>query len=91
LSVGNIGSGSVMQPACGRDLLVNAIVAPVATKEIGDRNEIAWLYEVVDEQERGIHDNRNPIRKALPAIESEHNSTPELEALVQRARRAIDQ
>ena len=61
------------------------------TKEIGDRNEIAWLYEVVDEQKRGIHDNRNLIHKALPSIESEHNPTPELEALVQRARRAIGQ
>jgi aryl carrier-like protein len=48
------------------------------TKEI-DRNKIAWLYEVVDEQERGIHDNRNLIRKALQSIESEHNPTPELD------------
>jgi hypothetical protein len=38
-----------------------------------------------------MHDNRNLIRKALPSIESEHNPTPELEALVQRARRAISQ
>jgi hypothetical protein len=53
------------------------------TKEIGDRNEIAWLYEVVDEQERGIYDNRNLIRKALPNIESEHKRTPEVEALLQ--------
>lgn len=54
------------------------------------RNEIAWLYEVVDEQERGKHDNRNLIRKALPPIEREHKRTPELEALLQRARRAIN-
>lgn len=60
------------------------------TTEVGTKS-----YNEVIRQEvivfSSVHDNRNLVRKALPAIESEHNSTPELEALVQRARRAIDQ
>jgi hypothetical protein len=58
-------------------------------KEIGDRNEMAWLYEVVDEHERGVRDNSRLIEKALPSIEREHKTTPELAALLQRARRAV--
>jgi hypothetical protein len=46
--------------------------------------------ETVQGHERGRHDNTEYIKKQLVFIERDHKRTPEVQRLLERARRAIE-
>src|SRR6266403_1960791 len=58
-------------------------------KRRGDQNELDVLEETVQEHERGRHDNTEYIKKQIFSIERDHKRTPEVQRLLERARRAI--
>jgi len=58
-------------------------------KQRGDQNELDVLEETVQEHERGRHDNTEYIKKQIFIIERDHKPTPEVQRLLERARRAI--
>jgi hypothetical protein len=58
-------------------------------KQRGDQNELDVLEETVQEHERGRHDNTEYIKKQIFRIERDHKRTPEVQRLLERARRAI--
>jgi hypothetical protein len=55
----------------------------------GDQNELDVLEDTVSEHERGRHDNTEYIKKQIFFIERDHKRTPEVQRLLERARRAI--
>jgi hypothetical protein len=59
-------------------------------KERGNQNELDVLEETVREHERGRHDNTEYIKKQMAFIERDHKRTPEVQRLLERARRAIE-
>jgi hypothetical protein len=59
------------------------------TKRRGDQNELDVLEETVQEHERGRHDNTEYIKKQISYIERDRKRTPDVERLLERARRAI--
>jgi hypothetical protein len=59
-------------------------------KQRGDQNELDVLEETLEEHERGRHDNREYIKKQVLCIERDHKRTPEVQRLLDRARRAIN-
>jgi hypothetical protein len=59
-------------------------------KQRGDQNELDVLEETVQEHERGRHDNSGYIKKQMFFIEREHKQTPQVQRLLERARRAIE-
>jgi hypothetical protein len=58
-------------------------------KQRGDQNELDCLEEVVQEHERGMRDNTKTIKEQVFFIERDHKRTPEVQRLLERARRAI--
>ena len=60
-------------------------------KQRGDQNELDVLEETIQEHERGRHDNTEYIKKQIFFIEREHEPTPEVQRLLDRARRAIQE
>ena len=58
-------------------------------KQRGDQNELDVLEETVQEHEQGRHDNTEYIKKQIFFIERDHKRTPEVQRLLERARRAI--
>jgi hypothetical protein len=58
-------------------------------KRRGDQNELDVLEETVQEHERGRHDNTEYIKKQIFFIERDHKPTPQVQRLLERARRAI--
>jgi len=48
-------------------------------KQVGDRNEIQWIDDLVGEHERGIEDHGQRLTWLIATIEREHEHTPELE------------
>lgn len=59
-------------------------------KQRGDQNELDVLEETVQEHERGRHDNTEYIKEQMSFIERDHRRTPEVQRLLERARRAIE-
>jgi hypothetical protein len=59
------------------------------SKRRGDQNELDALEETIQEQELGRHDNTDYIKKQIIFIERDHNLTPEVQRLLERARSAI--
>jgi hypothetical protein len=59
-------------------------------KQLGDQNELDCLEEVVQEHERGKRDNTKTIKEQMFFIERDHKRTPEVQRLLDRARRAIE-
>jgi hypothetical protein len=59
------------------------------TKRRGDQNELDVLEETLQEHELGRHDNTDYIKKQIFFIERDHKLTPEVQRLLERARRAI--
>ena len=55
----------------------------------GAQNELDALEGTVQEHERGRHDNTEYIKKQIVFIERDHKRTPEVQRLLDRARRAI--
>jgi hypothetical protein len=55
----------------------------------GDQNQLDVLEETVQEHERGRHDNTEYIKKQIFFIERDHKRTPDVQRLLERARRAI--
>ena len=58
-------------------------------KQRADQNELDVLEETVQEHERGRHDNTEYIKKQIFFIERDHKPTPQVQRLLERARRAI--
>jgi flagellar basal body-associated protein FliL len=58
-------------------------------KRRGDQNELDVLEETIQEHELGRHDNTDYIKKQIFFIERDHNLTPEVQRLLERARSAI--
>jgi RsiW-degrading membrane proteinase PrsW (M82 family) len=59
-------------------------------KQRGDQNELDVLEETVQEHERGRHDDTEYIKKQIFFVERDHKRTPEVQRLLDRARRAIE-
>jgi hypothetical protein len=59
-------------------------------KQRADQNELDVLEETVQEHELGRHDNTEYIKKQIFFIERDHKRTPEVQRLLERARRAIE-
>jgi hypothetical protein len=59
-------------------------------KQRGDQNELDVLEETIQEHERGRHDNTEYIQKQIYYIERDHKRTPEVQRLLERARRTIE-
>src|SRR6266700_4582887 len=58
-------------------------------KRRGDQNELDVLEETVQMYERGTYDNTEYIKKQIFFIERDHKPTPEIQRLLERARRAV--
>jgi hypothetical protein len=58
-------------------------------KERGDQNELDVLEETVQEHEQGRRDYSDYIKKQMFFIERDHTLTPNVQQLLERARRAI--
>jgi uncharacterized membrane protein len=58
-------------------------------KQAGDGNELEWLDELVQEQEKGVRNNSNTLRRLILTIEREHENSPDLTKHLERARRAL--
>jgi len=58
-------------------------------KQRADQNELDVLEETVQEHKRDRHDNTEYIKKQIFYIERDHKRTPEVQRLLERARRAI--
>ena len=55
------------------------------TKRRGDQNELDVLEATVQGHERGGHDNTDYIKKQSSFIERDHQRTPEVQRLLERA------
>jgi hypothetical protein len=58
-------------------------------KQVGDRNELEWLDELVDEHQRGVKDHSQRLEWLVATIEREHQPSSDLTRRLERARQVL--